>query len=138
MQKQEEKFIDGAMKNGVKKQVAEKLFADMLKFAEYCLSYKTEVLTVEYGLIPIGEIVEKRIECSLFSVDENGNIYTQPIAQWHHRGVQEVYEYCLDDGTIIRATKDHKFMTTIGEMLPIDEIFERDLNLVQVNGLPTE
>ncbi|ADI65572.1 trans-splicing intein-formed DNA polymerase III subunit alpha N-terminal partner DnaE-N [Trichormus azollae] len=138
MQKQEEKFIDGAMKNGVKKQVAEKLFADMLKFAEYCLSYKTEVLTVEYGLIPIGEIVEKRIECSLFSVDENGNIYTQPIAQWHHRGVQEVYEYCLDDGTIIRATKDHKFMTTIGEMLPIDEIFERDLNLLQVNGLPTE
>ncbi len=138
MQKQEEKFIDGAMKNGVKKQVAEKLFADMLKFAEYCLSYETEVLTVEYGLIPIGEIVEKRIECSVFSVGKNGNIYTQPIAQWHHRGVQEVYEYCLDDGTIIRATKDHKFMTTIGEMLPIDEIFERDLDLLQVNDLPTE
>ncbi|MEO3706577.1 DNA polymerase III subunit alpha [Trichormus azollae] len=138
MQKQEEKFIDGAMKNGVKKQVAEKLFADMLKFAEYCLSYETEVLTVEYGLIPIGEIVEKRIECSIFSIGKNGNIYTQLIAQWHHRGMQEVYEYCLDDGTIIRATKDHKFMTTIGEMLPIDEIFERDLDLLQVNGLPTE
>jgi DNA polymerase-3 subunit alpha len=138
MQKQEEKFIDGAMKNGVKKQVAEKLFADMLKFAEYCLSYETEVLTVEYGLIPIGEIVEKRIECSVFTIGKNGNIYTQLIAQWHHRGMQEVYEYCLDDGTIIRATKDHKFMTTIGEMLPIDEIFERDLDLLQVNGLPTE
>jgi DNA polymerase-3 subunit alpha len=138
MQKQEEKFIDGAMKNGVKKQVAEKLFADMLKFAEYCLSYETEVLTVEYGLIPIGEIVEKRIECSVFSIGKNGNIYTQLIAQWHHPGMQEVYEYCLDDGTRIRATKDHKFMTTIGEMLPIDEIFERDLDLLQVNGLPTE
>ncbi|MBD2570156.1 DNA polymerase III subunit alpha [Anabaena lutea] len=136
MQKQEEKFIDGAMKNGVKKQVAEQLFADMLKFAEYCLSYDTEVLTVEYGLMAMGEIVEKRIDCSVFSVDKNGNIYTQPIAQWHNRGIQELYEYCLDDGSTIRATKDHKFMTTAGEMLPIDDIFERGLDLLKVQNLP--
>jgi DNA polymerase III subunit alpha len=136
MQKQQEKFIDGATKNGVKKQVAEQLFADMLKFAEYCLSYDTEVLTVEYGLLPIGEIVEKNIECTVFSVDSNGNVYTQPVAQWHNRGEQEIFEYCLDDGSVIRATKDHKFMTTAGEMLPIDEIFERGLDLLQVQGLP--
>jgi DNA polymerase-3 subunit alpha len=136
MQKQQEKFIDGATKNGVKTQVAEQLFADMLKFAEYCLSYETQILTVEYGFLPIGEIVEKRIECSVFTVDKNGNIYTQPIAQWHNRGKQEVYEYSLEDGSIIRATKDHKFMTTDGEMLPIDEIFEKGLDLLQVQGLP--
>lgn len=136
MEKQKQNFIDGSAKNGVKPQVAEKLFADMLKFAEYCLSYETEVLTVEYGFLPIGEIVEKQIECSLFSVDNNGNVYTQPIAQWHHRGVQELYEYCLDDGSKIRATKDHKFMTNSGEMLPIDEIFERGLDLLKVPNLP--
>jgi DNA polymerase-3 subunit alpha len=136
MEKQKQNFIDGSAKNGVKPQVAEKLFADMLKFAEYCLSYETEVLTVEYGFLPIGKIVEKQIECSLFSVDNNGNVYTQPIAQWHHRGVQELYEYCLDDGSKIRATKDHKFMTNSGEMLPIDEIFERGLDLLKVPNLP--
>ena len=136
MQKQREKFVDGAAKNGVKKQIADDLFEQMLKFAEYCLSYDTEVLTVEYGFIPIGEIVEKGIQCTVYSVDSNGNIYTQPVSQWHNRGQQEVFEYCLEDGSIIRATKDHKFMTTDGQMLPIDEIFERGLELKQVKGLP--
>ncbi len=136
MEKQQEKFIDGSTKNGVKKQVAEQLFKDMLKFAEYCLSYDTEVVTVEYGVLPIGEIVEKGIECSIYSIDEHGNIYSQPIAQWHNRGQQEVFEYCLENGSVIRATKDHKFMTTDGEMLPIDDIFVRGLDLLQVDGVP--
>ncbi|MDJ0733780.1 MAG: DNA polymerase III subunit alpha [Nostocaceae cyanobacterium] len=136
MQKHREVFIDGAAKNGVNKKVAEDLFEQMLKFAEYCLSYDTPVLTLEYGLIPIGEIVEKGIECQVFTIDKNGNIYSQPIAQWHQRGEQEVFEYELEDGSVIRATKDHKFMTTDGQMLPIDEIFTQGLDLMQVKDLP--
>ena len=129
MQKHREIFIDGAAKNGVSKKVSDALFDQMVLFAEYCLTAEMEVMTVEYGALPIGQIVSERRECTVYSVDPNGFVYTQPIAQWHDRGVREVYEYALETGAIIRATPDHKFMTETGEMMAIDQIFLQGLEL---------
>ena len=133
MQKHREIFIDGATKNGVNRKIAENLFEQMINFAEYCLSYDTEILTVEYGPMPLGKIVSQRINCTIYTINSQGFIYTQPIAQWHNRGEQEIFEYCLEDGKIIRATKDHKFMTSDGQMLPIEQIFQQGLDLKQVS-----
>ena len=129
MEKQRSIFVDGCAKNGIRSEISNDLFDQMVNFAEYCLSYDTLVRTVEYGLMPIGKIVEHKIECQVYSIDGNGFVYTQPIAQWHDRGNQEVFEYQLENGDRLKATKDHKFMTTDGEMVAIDEIFERGLDL---------
>nr|WP_254923556.1 hypothetical protein [Pseudanabaena sp. SR411] len=55
------------------------------------------------------------------------------MAQWHDRGNQEVFKYELENGDRLRATKDHKFMTLDGEMLAIDEIFERGMELMTID-----
>ena len=132
MQKHREMFVDGAAKNGVKTAVATELFDQMVMFAEYCLSADTQVLTVEHGWLRIGQIVDQELDCQVHSVDAQGHLLTQPIWQWHHRGHQEVFEYELDDGTVLRATADHRFMTDGGDMLPIDRIFAEGLALKTV------
>jgi DNA polymerase III subunit alpha len=129
MEKHHSIFVEGAIKNGVSKQVSSDLFDQMVMFAEYCLSYDTAIATVEYGSLPIGRIVEEQIACTVYSVDVLGRIYQQPVVQWHDRGRQELFEYELDNGEVIRATADHKFMITTGALIAIDTIWRQGLEL---------
>ena len=135
MEKYQGSFVEGSVGKGVPQKTAEELWEDMVKFAEYCLTYETPILTVEYGVLPIGYLVENQISCQVYSLDSQGTLYTQPIAQWHDRGSQLVFEYQLENGQKIRSTPDHKFMTTTGEMVEIDRIFAEGLDLQMVANL---
>ncbi|WP_448526529.1 DNA polymerase III subunit alpha [Parathermosynechococcus lividus] len=132
MEKHQALFIEGAAKNGVPSAVAQELFKQMLDFAEYCLSGDTAVMTVEYGALPIEQLVTERLQCHVYSLDPHGHLYTQPIAQWHFQGFRPIVEYTLANGSTIRATPDHRFMTTTGEMLPIEQIFQEQRHLLQL------
>ena len=129
MQKHRTIFIEGAEKKGVETKIASDLFDQMILFAEYCLSADTQVLTLEHGWVTLGNLVKLELECHVFSLAPQGHLFTQPIAQWHHRGEQELFEYELEDGSVIRATADHRFMTQTGEMMAIDDIFAQGLDL---------
>jgi DNA polymerase III subunit alpha len=137
MEKHREIFIEGAAQKGVDKQVSEALFEQMVLFAEYCLSGDTPVLTEEYGWLSLEQIVQQQIDCHIFSQDANGHLYAQPIAQWHHRGHQELFEYQLEDGSVIQATPDHRFMVVGGEMVAIEQIFSEGRSLKQ-NAQPSQ
>ena len=47
-----------------------------------------------------------------------------------------MFEYQLDNGGVIRATPDHKFLTADGRMLEIDVIFEQGLDLADYTKFP--
>ncbi|MDX1977843.1 MAG: DNA polymerase III subunit alpha [Pseudanabaenaceae cyanobacterium bins.68] len=133
MEKQRAKFLAGAEQHQVPNAIANDLFDQMVMFAEYCLSYDTEVFTVEHGWLSIGKLVTEQIPAQVLSVNQQGEIYAQPIAQWHCRGQQQIHAYELEDGSIIKATPDHKFMTTEGEMLEIEQIFRQGKELKRVD-----
>jgi DNA polymerase-3 subunit alpha len=134
MEPEREKFVNGCITNGISESIATKLFDDIAGFAKYCLTYETEVLTVEFGPMRIGDIVGNKLECNVYSIS-NGLITIQPISQWHDNGEQETFEYTLEDGTVIQATKDHKFLTIDGTMLDIDTIYKENHSLYTIHEL---
>ncbi len=138
MEKHQGMFVAGATQNGVPEKVSSELFEQMVMFAEYCLGYDTLIATLEYGPLPIGKIVNDRIACTVYSLDAAGRIYQQPVVQWHDRALQELFEYELDNGEILRATADHKFLVEGGEMVAIDQIWHQGLSLHHAVLSPTK
>ena len=136
MAKLEAQFKDGARAKDLPSEDIDKLWKDIVGFADYCLAASTEVITIEYGPLAIGFIVHNKIQCSVLSVDQFGHIYQQPICQWHNKGIKDVFRYHLDDGSFIDCTEDHKFLTVQG-MQSIDKIFSSELDIISLGDIKT-
>lgn len=122
-------FIKGAESKGIDKDVAKNLWEDLLGFADYCLHSNTKIITKELGPLPISEIVENKLDLTVFSIDKDGTIIEQKIRQFWTKGTKQCYDYTLENGSTITCTPNHKFLTDSG-MQDIDTIFKEKRNLI--------
>lgn len=118
------------------KQEAEKLWDLIAAFAKYGFNksiYCTEkVEDKTRGFISL-EMVNKLIQSGekvrIKSADKNGNIIWVDVINVYDHGVLDLVEVELEDGKKIKCTLDHKFRTTNGDMLPLYEILEKNLEI---------
>ena len=135
--KLEKKFIEGAQKNGISKDIATELFEKMAYFSSYGFNkslYAEELIntyskdgdylfTKAIKDIEAGECVHSRDEAT-------GNDIFVEVLDRHDHGMIDVHEFELEDGTKFNCTMDHKFRTKGGRMLPMHVILKENLDIV--------
>lgn len=73
-----------------------------------CFPYET-LITTDRGDLPIGKIVQERLDCKVLSYDhEHGYLEFQSIEKYYQKeNIAELIEIELEDGTILECTPDH-------------------------------
>ncbi len=79
-----------------------------------CLTLDTNIWVKNqsgtYELVPLGSLVSRKNIPILSLNPESGEVIEVIASRYQDQGDQEVYELETGDGTVIRATKDHKFI----------------------------
>jgi predicted phage terminase large subunit-like protein len=79
-----------------------------------CFPYWQHVMT-ERGPIPIGDIVQKRMNVRVWSTDiKTGKTSLKPITGWHKNPSSRIIEVGLSDGTAFQCTPEHRIWTHNG------------------------
>lgn len=130
-----DRFVEGAVENGVDRQIADDLYEKILFFSGYgfnaCVHYETEVDTYT----PAGDVIKKQIQhvepgdLVMTRDEKSGKDMLTRVAKRHHNGVKKLYEITLDTGEKVKCTMDHKFRTTDGRMLPLKQILEEGASI---------
>ena len=135
MIKIKEKFISGCAKTKlVTEEIAQEIFSWIEKSSRYsfnkCLDPTTTVITKE-GIRLIEEL--KTGDFVLAPDTENTDKFIEVI-DIINNGEKELYEVEAEDGSKIRCTLDHKFLCEDGQMRPLYEILEQDLEIYVYNN----
>lgn len=112
----QEKFIEGSIKNGYPKHMAESLYEDMRAFAKYgfnCVSGSTMVESQERGRIAIQDLRPGE-----HILGSNG--FTKVLNQFE-TGRKPTFKIKTKSGNELICTKDHKIMTDNG-LMTLEEI----------------
>ena len=129
----EPKFIEGCQAvGGLTAQYAEKLWKDILGFADYCLAGSTSIFCPNKSLSnSIENIVKEQYSGFVLSYDTKHPKpkVLQNVSQWHSKGEKDVYRYTMEDNSYVDCTEDHHFLTKEGYKLEIDTAFKRKIEL---------
>jgi len=115
------KFIEGAVANGIPSEAAQKIYEDIVYFANYgfnkCLPGDVEVLDAATGrLVRIEDIyhgqahIDQTLSCDMDTLQ----LRAQPVARVMENGVKPVYRLTTATGRTIEATGNHPFYTFQG------------------------
>ena len=133
----EEKFIDGAEKNGYPRDKAKSFFDELAKWSSYGFNkslYHDECIDIfdKNGVFVSTKTIQSIVEGEYVkSRDESTkqDIFVK-VLNIHDHGELELVEIELDDGRNVRCTLDHKFRTKCNRMLPLHQILKENLELV--------
>ena len=133
MEKVKKSFIEGAINKGiVSKELAEEIFSWIEKSSRYsfnkCLSPETIVITPS-GEKPMNDI---KVGDAVLAPNHDGNEFVE-VLDIIDNGDKETVEITLEDSKTITCTIDHKFLCSNGQILPLYEILENNLEIMCIN-----
>lgn len=98
------------------------------RYSFNCISGNQKIQTKQ-GLVEISKIVDNPQLYDVASHDiYNGNLKYESPKNTFNQGLKEIWELELDDGSTIKATPDHKFLSS-KKWVTLKEIVERGLDL---------
>jgi len=122
-------IFNNAKEKGIPESVAQFFWDAMIASADYsfnrCLIPETIVKTPE-GLKTLQEIEIGDKVLSL-EVDSGRNIYSEVVGKIE--STAEVFEFEMEDGTIISCSMNHKFLCDDGKMRKISEILKNNFSI---------
>jgi DNA polymerase-3 subunit alpha len=127
-----EKFINGCIKNKIKRSIAETVFGQIEGWAGYgfnlTISVEEEVRMSDdtdrqMQDVNIGEHIKSRDEITKQKID------VEVVDKFYHEA--ELFEFVFDNGKTVRCSMEHKYRVEDGRILPMYQIIAENLNCVE-------
>jgi len=124
MARLEPEFVSGCRASGTSDQVIEHLWATNVKAADYsfnkCLSAQTRVILPDGTRMRLSTAARRQVP-QIMSMWADGQIRPHKVQQIVRTGRKFVYRVRCESGRQVRATAEHRFLTTAGYM-PVSEM----------------
>ena len=119
MERMRRDFVEGAVKNGASKRIAEKVFNLIEYFSGYgfnkCVVGETEIVDAETGRpLTVEELYRNRRPLSTFSIDKDLRLVKRRVRDVVSNGVKPVFKVNTALGHSITVTDNHPFLTLDG------------------------